>query len=96
MFWTEVNACLDELQRAATVDDVIDSLHRRFGKDWAEDCAGDAFFPGSGGDRQLRESLTSAGWTISWSKAPYYYVARDTQGGLMTYCEGDVYRGDRR
>jgi hypothetical protein len=45
--------------------------------------SGDAFFGGSG-------------WKTIWAEAPYYYVARNSAGELITYVEGDVYRGDRR
>lgn len=57
---------------------------------------GHAFFPGSGGDRQLLDDLKEAGFKVAWMEAPYYYVARDVDGNLLTYIEGDVYRGDAR
>lgn len=95
-FWTTVDACLDEIESALTVDEVITTLNRHFADDLAQLGCGDAFFPGSGGDRQLRDALRTAGWTVVWSEAPYFYVARDVDGELMTYIEGDVYRGDQR
>lgn len=95
-FWESVGSALDEIEKAPDVDQVIDVLIRYFAEDWSHGCAGDAFFPGSGGDRQLNEALRHAGWEIVWAKAPYYYVARDPSGQLLTYIEGDVYRGDRR
>lgn len=98
-FWAEVNTCLDELETARTADAVIDGLNAHFfpnpGDPDSPGC-GDAFFPGSGGDRTLLESLSAAGWTVVWAEAPYFYVARNAGGELLTYIEGDVYRGDHR
>jgi len=90
-FWSEVSTCLDELETATTTDAVINGLNKHFSPS-----SGDAFFGGSGGDRQLLDSLRTAGWTTIWAEAPYYYVARNSAGELITYVEGDVYRGDRR
>lgn len=95
VFWKQVDDCLDEIKAIGTVDGVIEVLNRYFAEEWAQSCAGDAFFPGSGGDRQLLSALGS-GWTVEWAEARYYYLARDREGGLLTYIEGDVYRGDRR
>ena len=95
-FWHSVENSLDEIEKASTVDQVLDVLDRYFAEDWSHSTAGDTFFPGSGGDRQLREALLSAGWAIVWAEAEFYYVARDRTGQLLTYIEGDVFRGDRR
>ena len=95
-FWESIGNALDEIEKASSVDQVIDVLDRYFAEDWSHASAGDAYFPGSGGDRQLNEALRNAGWTIVWAEAPYYYVARARSGQLLTYIEGDVYRGDRR
>ncbi len=56
-----------------------------------------AFFPGSGGDRQLIEALNVAGWRRVWSEASYSYEARHrVTGHLLTYTEGDVDPGAAR
>jgi hypothetical protein len=91
-FWVNVDACLDSLATARTSDAVISILSNHF----PERSAGDAFFGGSGGDRQLWDSLKLAGWTKVWAEASYHYVAKSSAGELITYIEGDVYRGDRR
>ena len=57
--------------------------------------AGDAFFGGSGGDYNLRDALADAGWRLVWSEASYWWAMRSTTGEVLTYVEGDVYRGDR-
>ena len=90
-FWDSVNRALDEIESATTAEAVIIALNGRFSPS-----SGDAFFPGSGGDRQLLDALRIAGWTVVWAEAPYFYVAGDASGALLTYIEGDVYRGDRR
>ena len=97
-FWTRVGTCLDELETATTADAVIDGLNRHFAAERTEsgDGAAAAFFPGSGGDRQLIESLRTAGWAAVWSEASYFYAVRNGAGEILTYVEGDVYRGDRR
>lgn len=94
-FWAAIDVALDEIENTSSVDEVIDILNRHFAEEWAHATDGEAFFPGSGGERQLDDAL-NRGWSIVWSEAPYYYVARDPAGGLLTYIEGDVYRGDRR
>jgi len=95
-FWESVGRSLDEIAKVSTVEEVIEVLNRYFAQDWSHATSGTAFFPGSGGDRQLTEGLRAAGFTVVWAEASYYYVARDRQGAYLTYMEGDVYRGDRR
>ena len=92
-FWDNVDDALDTLERDKpdTAGGVISLLNEYF-----EKSAGDAFFAGSGGDRQLLESLEVAGWEVYWSEASYYYVARHaTTWEVLTYIEGDVYKGAR-
>ncbi|MFT7021357.1 MAG: hypothetical protein ACJA07_000434 [Rhodococcus sp. (in: high G+C Gram-positive bacteria)] len=90
-FWKNVDNSLNQIATATTVNAVIDTLNEHF-----EKSSGDAFFGGSGGDRQLYETLMAAGWTIVWSEAVYYFAAKDTAGNVLTYVEGDVYRGDQK
>lgn len=90
-FWANVNDCVDAVEKADSVDEVITILNRHF-----DPSSGEAFFGGSGGDRQLYEALRTAGWTIVWAEADYWFVARDRHGDLLTYTEGDVDRGDGR
>ena len=92
-FWDTVNDSLDTLERekpdtARGVIDLLNEYHPR--------SAGDAFFPGSGGDRQLLESLQAAGWEVYWSEASYFYTVRhESTWEVLTYIEGDVYKGAR-
>jgi hypothetical protein len=88
-FWDIIAAQLAELRNAATADDVIRILGGAEGAS-----AGDAFFGGSGGDDSMMEALGEAGWVTTWAEASYYYVMRAPNGDVITYCEGDVYRGD--
>jgi hypothetical protein len=85
-FWAAVDAQLAKLRTATTTDDVIRLLD--------PPSSGDAFFHGSGGDNSLQEALSAAGWVTTWADAHYYYVMRAPNGDLITYVEGDVYRGD--
>lgn len=90
-FWVRVDKCLDSIEDEYSADGVIAVLNNYFDKS-----SGAAFFGGSGGDRQLWESLAKAGWKKIWSEEHYYYVVESSAGELLTYMEGDVYRGDRR
>ncbi|ORW08054.1 MULTISPECIES: hypothetical protein [Mycolicibacter] len=90
-FWANVDACLDAVEMASTVDEVMSILNHHF-----LPSSGEAFFGGSGGDRQLIHALREAGWRIVWAEADYYFVASDKNGDLLTYAEGDVERGDSR
>jgi hypothetical protein len=46
-------------------------------------------------DGTVRDSLYTAGWTLTWAEAHYYYVMQAPDGTVITYIEGDIYRGDR-
>lgn len=85
-FWAHIEAQLDELRTAQSADDVIRILDAP--------SSGDAFFAGGGGDVTPMEPLSEAGWRVTWAEANYYYVMRAPNGDLITYVEGDVYRGD--
>lgn len=89
-FWAMVEAQLEELKSAKNADDVIRILGESDGG------PGDAFFPGSGGDGTVRGSLYEAGWGLVWEDWEGYYVMKAPDGSVITYIEGDVYRGDRR
>lgn len=72
-------------------DDVMDEIDRNGARTFDTDTA---FFAGSGGNTQLKDALRSAGWDIR-SRFAHHYVARSAAGDCLTYCEGDVLRGDR-
>ena len=97
-FWTLIEAQLTELKTAATADDVCRILsfarNPQGEGDAGSTCHG--FFAGSGGDGTVQDSLLCAGWSLVWAEASYYYVMRAPGGSLLTYIEGDVYKGDRR
>lgn len=79
----EVKAILDFMPGSAPMD----------GEDSMVD--GEAFFGGSGGDDTLSDALKQAGWRYVWSEAAYWWAMRSPAGEILTYVEGDVYRGDR-
>jgi hypothetical protein len=101
-FWTAVKAQLTELREAKSADDVLRILapernpYRLETPNWTGmDEAADGFFAGSGGNTTLDEALDDAGW--SWvGGSAYHYAMRAPDGSVITYCEGDVYRGDKR
>jgi len=78
----EVKAILDFLPGSAPMDGE-DSM-----------VAGETFFGGSGGDETLDEALYEAGWRYVWSEANYWWAMRSPTSEVLTYVEGDVYRGD--
>lgn len=86
-FWEEIDEQLRLLQSATTADQVIEILDPPSG--------GDAFFAGGGGDGEMSDSLMRAGWRFTKYEAPYYWVMKAPGGDLITYVEGDVYRGDK-
>lgn len=97
-FWAVIADQLNDLKSAKNADDVIRILsHERnpHGPEW-DGADGDGFFAGSGGDGTVQEVLRSAGWTVTWSRAWYWYVMQAPDGSSITYVEGDIYRGDKR
>lgn len=92
-FWEEIHRQYEALKNAKSADDVI----RILGTDpELQDGNAAAFFAGSGGDEQVIDALSAAGWRITWAEADYYFVAQAPDGSKITYVEGDVYKGDTR
>lgn len=97
-FWTVIEAQLIELRTAKTADDVVRILSLERNPHGPGVAAGDAdgFFAGGGGDGSVWAALADAGWSTVWRKASYYWAMQAPNGDLITYVEGDIYRGDRR
>ncbi|MFI1528616.1 hypothetical protein [Streptomyces griseus] len=90
--WRErTSAQLVALESAKSADDVLRILPVVPGVS-----AGDGFYELSGSDPSVWDSLRKAGWVQIWAVASYYYAMRAPDGSVITYIEGDVYRGDRR
>lgn len=87
-FWQAIEAQCAELRTAKTADAVIEILNR-----YGPPSVGDAFFAGSGGDTQVHGCLDEAGWTYVWREADYHWAMRAPDGSMITYVEGDIYRG---
>ncbi|MFJ9234397.1 hypothetical protein ACIRJ3_05355 [Streptomyces anulatus] len=83
-----IDAQLKELESAKGADDVIRIL--------GGSGSGEAHFAGSGGDGTVRASLFTAGWELVWQEADYFWVMKASDGSMITYIEGDIYRGDKR
>lgn len=92
-FWTLMTDQLGELREARTADDVMRILSPERNGQWHAG-SGEGFYAGSGGDGSVLDSLMAAGWVVTWMEASYYYVLKGPEGHLVTYCEGDVDRGD--
>lgn len=94
-FWAAIEEQLTELKDARTPDSVIEILRKDRIPGHSEAGSGEGFFAGSGGDGTVLGSLLTAGWVVHWMEASYYYVLKaPDDGGFITYCEGDVDRGD--
>lgn len=90
-FWAVIDAQLTQLRTAKSADEVIAIL----ATDREEGVSsGDGFFAGSGGDETVLGALRDAGWKVRWIEADYYWCAVAPDGSLVSYVEGDVYRGD--
>ena len=88
-FWEAIEAQCRELTTAKTANEVVAILNK-----YGPASSGDAFFAGSGGDVQVIDCLTEAGWKTTWFDAVYYWVMRAPDGSLLSYVEGDIYLGD--
>lgn len=89
-FWERIDESLDRIAvEGKTVEDVIRILN-----EYDSPSSGDAFFGGSGGDRQLLDALLDAGWRPVWVEAEYYFAVKEPHSDAgLTYIEGDVERG---
>ncbi|NEB42557.1 hypothetical protein [Streptomyces sp. SID14515] len=95
-FWIAIKEQLQELTAAKGADDVMEILSRERNPYGHDSIAGDGFFGGSGGEGTVRESLLTAGWGTVWFRAAYWYAMKAPDGSMITYIEGDIYRGDKR
>jgi hypothetical protein len=93
-FWAVIDAQLNELRTAATADDVLRILSQERNPYGPGASSADGFFAGEGGD--MAWALLESGWFTIWSQADYHWAKRAANGDVITYVEGDVYRGDRR
>ncbi|MFI8815710.1 MULTISPECIES: hypothetical protein [unclassified Streptomyces] len=95
-FWAAVKEQLKELRSAKCADDVTRILSKERNPYGHEPIAGDGFFAGSGGANTVREALLTAGWETVWIRTGYWYAMKAPDGSMITYIEGDIYRGDKR
>lgn len=92
-FWAEQDRKLAELRSAKSADDVFRICPPERG---TSDAGAEGFFGGGGGDGAVITSLRAAGWKTVWAEAWYYWAAQAPNGDIVTYVEGDIYRGDRK
>jgi hypothetical protein len=89
-FWAEIDAQLEQVRQASTVDEVLAACPPIQGTS-----VGAGFFAGSGGDESIMGALDPAkGWRFVRIAADYYWVAQDANGDFLAYTEGDMDKGD--
>lgn len=105
-FRTTIREQLGELRTAKTADDVTRILahdrnpYRSLPGSVETTGTGDGYY--AGGDAgDVWDALDDAGWEQVWSspkpgEGHCYYVMRAPDGSVITYIEGDIYRGDKR
>jgi hypothetical protein len=84
-FWAAIDAQLAQLRTAATVDQALAIC--------PGGSQGQGFFAGGDGD-DFMGALLAAGWTITDCEASYFWAMKAPDGGLLSYVEGDLYRGN--
>lgn len=90
-FWAAIDTQRELLRKATTNDAVLRICPAIPGV-----ASGDGFFGGSGGGGSIWGELSEAGWEPVWSDADYYWCMRAPNGDMLTYVEGDLYRGNSR
>jgi len=89
-FWDAIDAQIAALESTTTVDAVLAICPTIPGTS-----SGDGFFEGSGGDKSVLGALKVAGWKVVRYRAHYYWAAQAPDGSMLTYVEGDLYRGNK-
>ncbi len=86
-YWAAIDAAKVILAKAASVDDVMAVCGSEPGVS-----VGDGWWGGDGDE--LLDVLFAAGWSSVTIKAGYYWCLRAPDGSLLSYVEGDLYRGN--
>ena len=89
-FWAAIDHQIERLTHATTVDQVLEICPQIPGTS-----SGDGFFAGGGGDASVLDALHDAGWETVQIRAWYYWCMRAPTGELLSYVEGDLYRGNQ-
>ena len=89
-FWSAIHDQYEALKSAQSADDVM-----RICKPVPGVSTGEGFFEGSGGDEQVLDALLIAGWRSVRIDADYYWCLQAPNGDLVTYIEGDLFRGNQ-
>lgn len=92
-FWAVIERQLKELAGARSADDVIRILASERNP-YGGTTVADGFFAGGGGDESVYEVLIETGWKVVWFEADYHYCLKAPDGSMITYVEGDIYRGN--
>lgn len=89
-FWEHIDNQIEELRSAKTADEVLRICPKIPGTS-----SGDGFFGGGGGDVLPNDPLSEAGWEYVWVDAHYFWCMQAPNGDMVTYVEGDLYRGNQ-
>lgn len=94
-YFDRIDSANAAINAATTVDEIIAICDKHFPAEIAAGADGDSFYPG-GADEDLFSSLNLDTWTFPWIRSEFFFSIQDPQGNIMTYIEGDLYRGNRR
>ncbi|MGX1792275.1 hypothetical protein ACWIDW_04955 [Microbacterium sp. NPDC055312] len=89
-YWKQYQLTLDRIE--AEKPQTFDGVKAILDEFWPPS-SGEAFFPG-GADETLGDSLSAAGWHIEWIEGDYLWLGTSRTGEVISYVEGDLYRGD--
>lgn len=87
-YWRNIENQLDKLRTADTAEKVIAICPPEPGTS-----TGHGWWGGSGGDYLPCDALECAGWRFVQWKAKYWWAMRAPNGDILTYVEGDIYKG---
>lgn len=88
-FWATVVQYLDTVRVTTDADTVVSVTRAMFQEDQPAN-TGHAFFPGNGGNEQLIDALSDAGWTFTYIDGHLHYAATAPNGTRLAYIDGDL------
>lgn len=95
-FWDKVNAQLEEAKTATSADQLlaIFSHARNPYGDPSMAANAEGFFAGD--SSELLYTLTEHGWSPVWLEANYHWALRAPDATIVTYIEGDMFKGNQK
>jgi len=96
-FWTHVNDYLNQARTTESIAELVAITRVYFSpeRSFYADPKAAAYFPGSGGEEQLRDALADAGWRIKTIEGDYWWCSKGPLDAgrqiALEYIEGDLY-----